>query len=577
MGVSLDAKKEMLLREGWLCYSLNHQNPSKDVPIILIERGPQNVAEIKRAIRNFSTCIVFFEERSLLFFKSSDESHITTLENDSEYQRIASVLKSTDMADAQDEIDLQLAVQSLINKIPNATRDFVNKGLFSTHYLRSRIFDDSRQNVDAKLDSVKNAIGDTKEILQALGWDISNLSGPYFDGMVSITITEQDNFGIMESDEDVAPAYTAVAALRSARWAILTNGRKWRLYSSRISSSSTNYFEIVLDPEYDSITRYLILLFGAEAFLQKNEKMDVDIFFDEGKNYGRTLEENLSSRIMSPNGLFLDIVKGVLGHDMKKIFPPIELEDAKRTSLKILYRIWFVAYAESRNLLPVRDKRYSIISLQSIRRRLDSFDNDPRGNGCWKALVDLFGGIRNGSSKHNLPQYNGDLFKHDPAVDGASIKNEFIAKALYGLLEDEGSAIDYADFSVRHLGNIFETLTEYSPRQAGKDIMLLEDSKGVREVKSRKDATYSYRKNDLYLASKGGIISRKTSTNFYTPDEFVKFLVAVDENVFFGTVGFEVMIYPVSKRSISSSIPACINGAQKRLAGPRYVSRQPRI
>ncbi len=513
------------MREGWHCYSLNHQNPSKDVPIILIERGPQNIAEIKRAVRKSSTCIVFFEEKSTLFFKSSDKNHTITLENDSEYQRIASILRSTDMADAQDKIDLQLAVESLINKIPSATRDFVNRGLFSTHYLRSRIFGDTRQNVDAKLGDVKNAIGDTKRMLQALGWNVSNQQGSYFDGMVSITITKQDDFGIRERDEDVAPAYTAVATLRSVQWAILTNGRRWRLYSSRVSSSSTNYFEIVLDPEYDSITRYLVILFGAWSFAPKNETTDVNTFFDEGKNYGRTVETNLSARIMNSNGLFLDIVKGVLGHDMKKTFSSTELEDAKRTSLKIMYRIWFVAYAESRNLLPVRDEKYIPISLQDIRRRLDFFENDPNSDGCWKALIGLFGGIRNGSSEHNLPQYNGDLFKHDPAVDSASIKNEFIVKALYGLLEDEGFAIDYADFSVRHLGNIFETLMEYSPRQTDKDIMLLEDSKGIREVNTRKDATYSYNKNDLYLASKGGIISRKTSASFYTPDEIVKFLV----------------------------------------------------
>ena len=526
MGVSLDAKREMPLHEGWICYSLNHQNPSKEVPIILIERGPKNIAEIKQQTRNFSTCIVFFEEKSLLFFKSMDESHVTVLENDAEYRRIASILKSAGMAKAGDEIDLQLAVKTLIDKIPNATGDFVNKGLFSTHYLRSRIFEDTGQDVDAsRLDGVKNAIGDTKRMLETLGWDVSNTSGSYHDGTVSITITGQDDFGIRESDADVSPSYTAVATLRQVRWAILTNGSKWRLYSARVSSSSTNYFEIVLDPEHDSITKYLIMLFGAESFLQKDNKADVDTFFDEGKNYGKTLEENLSAKIMSPDGLFLDIVKGVLGHDMKKTFSSAELEDAKRTSLKIMYRIWFLAYAESRNLLPVKDARYGPISLQTIRKKLDTFESNPDGDECWSALAVLFGGIRNGSEKHNLPQYNGDLFKSDPAVDNISIRNEFIVRALYGLLEDDGSVIDYVDFSVRHLGNIFETLMEYSPRQTDKDIMLLEDSKGVREVETRKDATYSYRKNDLYLASKGGIISRKTSASFYTPDEIVKFLV----------------------------------------------------
>ncbi len=525
MGVSLDAKKEMQLHDKWLCYSLNHQNPSRDIPIILIVRGPKNIAEIKKQIKNIRTCIIFFEEKNVLFFKLLDESYITTLENNSEYQRIASILKSTDMASAQDEFDLGLAIKKLIDKIPNATGDFVNKGLFSTHYLRNRIFTDTRQNIDSKLEDIKEKIGDTEQLLQALGWDIANSTGAYYDNTVSITITEQDDFSIRENKNDVAPSYDAIATLRKSQWAILTNGKRWRLYSAKISASSTNYFEISLDPAQDNITKYLIILFDALSFEKIDEKTDVDVFFEEGKNYAKNLEENLSEKIMSADGLFLDIVKGVLEHDMKKTFTSDELVSAKQTSLKIMYRIWFLAYAESRNLLPIRDGKYKPISLQSIRNHLDAFEQEPDEDKCWNALLVLFDGIRNGDKEHNLPQYNGDLFRRDPAIDDVSIKNAFIVKALYGLLENDGEAIDYADFSVRHLGNIFETLMEFSPRQTDKDIMLLEDSKGVREIKTKKDATYSYKKNDLYLASKGGIASRKTSASFYTPDEIVKFLV----------------------------------------------------
>ncbi len=525
MGVSLDAKQKMPLHEGWVWYSLNHPNPSKEIPIILIVRGPKNIAEIKKQVKNFQTCIVFFKEKNVLFFKSLDESHITTLENNSEYQRITSILKSTDIESAQDEFDLQLAIKTLIDKIPNATGDFVNKGLFSTHYLRSRIFADTRQNVDLNLDNIKEKIGNTEQLLQALGWDISNSSGQYYDNTVSIIITKQDNFSIRKNETDVAPSYIAVAALRKSQWVILTNGKKWRLYSAKISASSTNYFDILLDPAQDNITKYLIILFGASSFEKIDGKTDVDIFFEEGKNYAKKIEENLSDKIMSPDGLFLDIVKGVLEHDMKKTFTADELDSAKQTSLKIMYRIWFLAYAESRNLLPTRDAKYKPISLQSIRSHLDAFEQKPDDSDCWKALLGLFDGIRNGSKRHNLPQYNGDLFRRDPVIDDVFIRNEFIVKALYSLLEHDGAAIDYADFSVRHLGNIFETLMEFSPRQTEKDIMLLEDSKGVREIKTKKDATYSYKKNDLYLASKGGIASRKTSASFYTPDEIVKFLI----------------------------------------------------
>jgi len=215
MGVSLDAKKEVRLHEGWICYSLNHQNPSYEVPIILIERGPKSIADVKRRTRSFSTCIILLEEKGLLLFKSGGQSHTATLENDAEYRRIASILRSADMAGAlaQDDVELSLAIRRLIGKIPNATGDFVNKGLFSTHYLRGRIFDDTRQDVDAKMDGVGAAIGDTEKMLQALGWDISNRpAGPYYDGTVSITTTKQDDFSIRENDPDIAPSYTAASS-----------------------------------------------------------------------------------------------------------------------------------------------------------------------------------------------------------------------------------------------------------------------------------------------------------------------------------------------------------------------------
>ena len=525
MGVNLDSKQEIPLHKEWECYSLNPD--SKKVSIVFIEKGPKNIREVKKQIKNFKnfkTCIIFLKEKNILFFKSLDESYTITLENDSEYQRVTNILKSTDIERAKDDFDLEFEIKILIDKISNATGDFVNKGLFSTHYLRNRIFTDTRQNVDGELVDLKEKIGDAKNLLDTLGYDISNSTGSYFDKTVSITITDQDNLSVRKNETEVAPSYVAVATLRKSQWAILTNGKKWRLYSAKISASSTNYFEISLDPAQDSITKYLIILFGAASFEKIDEKRDIDLFFEEGKNYAKKIEEDLSDKIMSPDGLFLDIVKGVLEHDMEKTFTSEELESAKQTSLKIMYRIWFLAYAESRNLLPLRDEKYKPISLQLIRSRLDSFEKST-DDECWKALLVLFEGIRNGSQKHNLPQYNGGLFKKDPSIDDISIKNKFIVNALYGLLESDGEAIDYADFSVRHLGNIFETLMEFSPHQTEKDIMLLEDTKGVREIKTQKDATYSYKKNDLYLASKGGIVSRKTSASFYTPDEIVKFLV----------------------------------------------------
>ena len=190
-----------------------------------------------------------------------------------------------------------------------------------------------------------------------------------------------------------------------------------------------------------------------------------------------------------------------------------------------MYRLWFLLYAESRDLLPVRDERYNPLSLAVLRSSLDGMEEMPEEDGCWSHVLGLFKGVRSGSPKHNLPQYSGGLFKSDPEIDHITIRNRHFVRALRGLVERDGEPVDYASLGVRHLGHIYETLLEFVVRQADRDIMLLEDAKGVHEVASRAESTYTYRKNDIYIISKAGSISRKSSGSYYTPEEIVTFLV----------------------------------------------------
>lgn len=261
---------------------------------------------------------------------------------------------------------------------------------------------------------------------------------------------------------------------------------------------------------------------------------------------------------MGADGLFLDIVKGVLDHDLKKVFTSEELEEAKQKSLKIMYRVWFLAYAESRNLLPVRDEKYKPISLRNLRSRLDSYQSQPDGSQCWNALLKLFEGVRKGSPEHNLPQYAGALFEYVLPIDGITIKNRFIVGALYGLLERDGEGIDYTNLSVRHLGNIFESLMEFGVRQTDRDILLLEDKNGVRTIDSVQEVDYSYKRNDLYLASKGGIALRKMSASFYTPDKIVEFLVRRGIEPIFAEreklIGDDLDLYKKSKSKMNLQV-----------------------
>ena len=519
MGFDLAKKRDIELDKKWSSHNFDLNFATNDIRVIFIERGPKNIAEIKNALKSVNTCVILFAERNTLLLKTSGHSYSIVLESNEEYERISSILATCNIAIATNVTQMKARIRDAINKIPNDTSDFDNRGLFSTHYLRNRIFNDARSDID--VDKIKIEL-DSTELLNALGW--KNSAGIYKTENISIIITDQTDFSTRQNDADIAPSYIAVAELKQSQWVILTNGKKWRLYTSKVSATSTNYFEITLVPK-DIVIKYLIIIFGIDSYKKKDGKTDIELFYEESKKHAKKLEENLSERIMSTDGLFLNIVKGILDHDLTKTFKMDQLDTAKQSALKIMYRIWFLAYAESRDLLPTKDTKYKPISLQSIREQLDSYDVTSDNTNCWSALLKLFEGMRKGSPKHNLPQYSGNLFKLS-SIDNLSIKNYYIVKALHGLLEKDGESMDYSSLSVRHLGNIFESLMEYSVRQTEKDIMLIEDKNGVREVKTKQESTYSYKKNDLYLASKGGIALRKTSASFYTPDKIVEFLVS---------------------------------------------------
>ena len=208
-----------------------------------------------------------------------------------------------------------------------------------------------------------------------------------------------------------------------------------------MSASTTNYLGIDTGGGGIEPLRYLAALFGFDP--HKGGRPMIDEFFEQARAKSRQLEADLRKKVLAPDGLFLDIVKGMRDHDMKKKFRPSDLVDAKKAALAVMYRVWFILYAESRNLLPVRDPKYLPISIRSMHAELDGYVDDPDGHGCWDALLNLFEGIRDGDPAHNLPQYDGDLFRARAAVDSIRVRNRHIASAMRALLETDGQAVDY--------------------------------------------------------------------------------------------------------------------------------------
>ena len=517
---------------GWGKYRFPKANGSDtSVPVLLFEHKAKAVSDAKSQVSGIFHCVALFHLKSSysIFFKSGSYSAVFGLDSNDACDQIQTVLSTADFASADSRVKARLAIRKTIENIPTTTSSFNNRGIFSTHYLKGRLLEG---NDNAKADGLEAAWdGDAKKSLNLLGWrDLGGSNNVYrsrSSPQATIVIVERgQDFGMQRSSDDVAPSYKAVSELRNAPWVILTDGMTWRLYTSRVSASTTNYFEISLEVKKAIVLRYLAAIFGAASYAKRNDKADIDVIFDDGKNYVQELEENLAEKILKPDGVFVDLVKGKLNHDGKRRYTVDDLKEAKETALKIMYRIWFLLYAESRDLLPIKDERYRPLSLTYLRNSLDGMEETPEAHNCWDHVLNLFAGVRNGSPEHNLPQYNGDLFKHVPEIDGIKIRNEHFVRALRGLFEKDGEPMDYASLGVRHLGHIYETLMEFTVRQADRDIMLLDTGKGVKEVASVAESTYSYKKNELYIISKAGSISRKSTGSYYTPEKMVRFLVS---------------------------------------------------
>ena len=154
LGVSLDVKSPVDI-ESWDCYSLNHNSKSSDVPILIIESGTKSAADITKAAKRYDTCVIIDFTLKKMVIKTLEKIHTILLESDMECSRIADILNFQNIKTATNEIEMNAYLENAIDAILNSAGDFDNRGLFSTHYLRNRIFDDA-PHVD--IDILRNAI-----------------------------------------------------------------------------------------------------------------------------------------------------------------------------------------------------------------------------------------------------------------------------------------------------------------------------------------------------------------------------------------------------------------------------------
>ncbi len=344
-------------------------------------------------------------------------------------------------------------------------------------------------------------------------------------------------------------------------WGILTNGKFWRIYYEKTSHKLDSYYEvdlqnIVLKDDLEGF-KYFYLFFRREALiLDSTGKTFLDHVYEGSVEYARELGEELKENIYEALNL---MAQGFLNWKKNNLeATPEILETIRQNSLIFLYRLLFIFYAESRELLP-KEHDYSLDSFKKIiaerERKGEIFPTYT--NNYWRSLEEFFDLINEGSEARGIPKkelyipaYNGGLF--DPKIHqflrNNSIGDYYCAKVIDLLsrakTKDGGPAfVDYSTLEIRHLGSIYEGLLENELKIALQDLIAIKEKqreiwvptselKGSNQPKKGERVVYKNKKykisdiaheGTVYLVTDKG--ERKATGSYYTPDYIVEYIV----------------------------------------------------
>ncbi len=335
------------------------------------------------------------------------------------------------------------------------------------------------------------------------------------------------------------PNYQIDSYLRDSdkAWGILTNGRQWRLYHRQTSYRLDSFYEVDLaallteNGDLDAF-RYFYCLFRRDAFIPDTSGTSfLDLVLTESQQYTVAVSDDLKNRVYDALRLLIGGFLGFQRNRFDSANPP--LEEIQTNCLILLYRILFVLYAESRDLLPLDNRDYAMqYSLDHLatdsHERLDSGTAfAPGASLYWTRLQQLFTLINDGWEDH-IPQYNGGLFNpgQPPFLERYGIDDKALAKVIEWLTRTEQrKRITYRDLDVRHLGDIYEGLLEYQPRIADQDLVIV-SSRGSETVAPKKSSPkheIAYSEGEVYLLTDKG--ERKATGSYYTPDYIVRYIV----------------------------------------------------
>ena len=330
------------------------------------------------------------------------------------------------------------------------------------------------------------------------------------------------------------------------QWGILTNGHHWRIYYNETSYKLDSYYDVNLLTIFETGDvegfKYFYLFFRREAFVKGTDgRSFLDQVYDGSVKYAKELGDSLQRNVYEAMKI---ISEGFFERSENDLVPSEHnLKEVQENTLRLLYRLLFIFYAESGKLLDTDNPAYDALSLESIKNKVaGKIDNRelilPVTTDYWNKLETLFALINEGSKSERfgltrevlyIPAYNGGLFDPDknPFLHTKKVGDEYLARAIDLMARDDGDFIDYSTLGTRQLGSIYEGLLEYKLKVAEEDLVAIKE-KGKEKWIPKKDAQGKKTFDEvpagsIYLATDKG--ERKATGSYYTPDYIVKYIV----------------------------------------------------
>jgi type I restriction-modification system DNA methylase subunit len=254
------------------------------------------------------------------------------------------------------------------------------------------------------------------------------------------------------------------------KWGILTNGFKWRLYSI---DGVEKYIEFDIDHALEDLYELEIFcaIFSNDSFrIQRGGKDSLSDLREKSLDSWVKITTEIEGR---GNEILLELTKGF--YEQK-----LGLVESKNLAYETLFKLLYILYIESKNLIPRGNVSYATQGLRTLLHEiyiltLNEYDISNR-------LSDLFELYCSGGK--GIPkQFGGEHFFANNKI---KIKNKYLKSSLELLTVFERDKLDnkffdYSSLNVELVGNIYESTMslEFKEHDKTVDFKIIKKKKGT--------------------------------------------------------------------------------------------------